>query len=237
MLCLSKEPAMPETESDLPSRRAVRAPLLAFAVVAILAALAIRWLTTEERPAPLKQPAVEAPVDDGTDWETNARRFETEKAQAAAILTGADKVEPVRIEPLFEVRGGGLDQYPVVSRAPRKGHAFAVRLAALLLDPKSYLIPGQDGKMCIFSPRVAFRVWKRSKFVDVLICFDCGQLMVVENDPAVPLRSLGAKPARFRVGGDFDPILPELTKLVREAFPGEPSLEEVLNSNVIRRRG
>ena len=228
---------MPETESTLPPRRAVRASLLAFAAVAILAALAIRWLTTEKRPAPLEPPAFEAPqapVDDGSDWETNAKRFETEKAPAAAILTGADKVEPVRIESLLE-SNGGLDHYPVVSRAPRLGHAFAVRLAALLLNPKSYMIPGQDAKMCIFSPRVAFRVWEKSKFVDVLICFECSQLMVVENDPKVPLRSLGAKPARFRVGGDFDAIVPELAKLVREAFPGDPSLEEVLNPNAIHR--
>lgn len=224
---------MSETESDLSSRWAARTPLLAFAAVAILAALAIRWLTNEERPARPKQPSVAAPFDDRTDWETNAKRFETEKAQAAAILTGADKVEPVRIWPPLE-SNGGLDHYPVVSRAPRKGHDFAVRLAALLLDPKSYMIPGRDAKLCIFSPTVAFRVWKKSQFVDVLICFECDQLMVVENDPKVPLRSLGAKPARFRVGGDFDSVVPELAKLVREAFPGDSSLEEVLNPHAHR---
>jgi hypothetical protein len=218
---------MPEHEADQPARRRVRLGVLALAAVLVVMAFAARiffWFYNEEGADRRKTPAVESPAGDPIDWETNAKRFEAEKVQAASILEGADKVEPFRIEVPFESHG--LD-YTIVSRAHPLGHHFAKHLAAVLLNPKSYSIPGQDGKLCIFDPHVAFRVWKGADFVDVLICFECMQLMVVENDPAVPERSLGAKLARFRVGGDFDPVTGTIAQLAREAFPGDPSLQEV----------
>lgn len=217
------------TEGDT-RRQSAFPKVMAWALSVLLVAIAYRgalWFLEVERSAGSR---VTGPVDAGlTDWQANAKRFEAEKVQVASILSAAEKVEPFQIQPVMPSRGG-LEDYPVVSRADPLGPEFGVRLAAILLDPKSYVSPGMDSKMCVFQPRVAFRVWKESSFVDVLICFDCLQLMVVESDPRVPERSLGAKMARFRVGGDFDPAARQVADLVRTAFPGNPSLEEMLGS-------
>ena len=72
------------------------------------------------------------------EWEAGAKRFEAEKGPAAAILMAADKVEPFLIQPLHEAKGG-LEGYPIVSRADVLGQGFTKRLAPILLSPKSEL--------------------------------------------------------------------------------------------------
>lgn len=226
---------MPEMEDDIQKRPAARA-FMAFAIGVLLLAIAYRgmqWLSNVEEEAP-PSPIAEQDQVASAEWEASAKLFEVEKSQAAAILAAGEKVEAFRIQPLLKPQMR-LEDYPIVSRADNLNRDFATRLASLLLDPKSYVVPGRGVKTCLFQPRVAFRVWKGSKFADVLICFDCQQLMVVESDPEVPERFLGDKSARFRVGGDFDPVVAEITRLAREAFPGDRSLEEILSPFAVKR--
>jgi hypothetical protein len=173
-----------------------------------------------------------APVVSGEDeprsWAEDAEQFNREKNGIATILMKPDRVEPFRIEPSVEMERG-LDGQQVLYKAKLLDRSASVRMATLLLDPKSYISPGRSYKMCAFQPRLAFRYWQGQRFLDVLLCFGCNQLMVVERDPTVPLRSLGGLGARFRVGGDFDPIRKELKLLMVEAFPGDPNLKEILD--------
>jgi hypothetical protein len=175
-----------------------------------------------------------APVVSGEEkprsWAEDAEPFNREKEAVAAVLMKADSVEPFRIEPSLAMERG-LDGQQILYKAKLLGRNTSVRIATLLLDPRSYVSPGRSDKMCAFQPRLAFRYWKGRRFLDVLICFECDQLMVVERDPTVPFRSLGGLGARFRVGGDFDPIREELKRLMAEAFPGDPNLKEVLDSH------
>jgi hypothetical protein len=115
--------------------------------------------------------------------------------------------------------------YPVIAVGPVLKNEFSSRLGKVLLDPRSYLYPGQDGKSCIFMPGVAFRVWKDKAYVDVVICFSCNQLFVREQDHNVPLRSIGNTRARFRVGGDFDPVRSQLVELCKQVFVQDKEIQ------------
>jgi hypothetical protein len=183
-----------------------------------LLAIVDRDTVSREVPAP-KKPIPQS-ESDPWDWANAADRFNLEKGPVAAILLDADKVEPYKIEPGEEFERG-IDSQTILYKAKPLSRNVSTRLAALLLDPRSYDSPGNGMKPCIFAPGVAFRFWKRGQFLDVLICFSCNQLMVVERDPAVRFNSIGGAKARFRVGGDFDPALGYMRLLMTKAFPGE----------------
>jgi hypothetical protein len=183
-----------------------------------LLAIVDRDTVSREGPAPEKP--IPQSESEPWDWANAADRFNREKGPIAAILLDADKVEPYKIgiSEEFEFERG-IDSQTILYKAKPLSRNVSTRLATLLLDPRSYESPGNGMKPCIFEPGVAFRFWKRGQFLDVLICFSCNQLMVVERDPAVPFNSLGGAKARFRVGGDFDPVLGYMSLLMTKAFP------------------
>jgi hypothetical protein len=197
-------------------------------LVLVLLALLLNYLGIWGGDA--KEPAGTAPAvtSHGPGWAEAAERFDREKGPVAAVLLEADKVEPFRIEPGVEM-AGGIDSQKVLYKARPLDKKLSAQLATSFLDPKSYLSPGWDAKLCAFQPRVALRFWKGKQFLDVLVCFDCTQLMVVERDPAVPLRSLGGLEARFRVGGDFEPIEGDLKKVMAEIFADDPDLARIID--------
>ena len=204
----------------------VRGSIIAVALSALLIAGVIKsypWL-----PASKYKDAVASGKDESRSWAEDAEQFNRGKEAAAAVLIEADRVEPFRIEPGLVIERGLEDQQILYIAKPLPSSTSA-RIATLLLNPKSYVSPGRSDKMCAFQPRLALRYSKEQRFLDVLICFSCNQLMVVERDPAVPFRSLGGLDARFRVGGDFDPIREELKLLMVEAFPGDPNLKGILD--------
>lgn len=87
-----------------------------------------------------------------------------------------------------------------------QGKKFAARLAALLLDEKTY---SAEGKFCEPNPGVAFRLWKGKQHVDVTLCFECNMLQVNS------------------VGGDFDHVRPALVTLAKEAFPDDAKIQKL----------
>jgi hypothetical protein len=88
------------------------------------------------------------------------------------------------------------------------------QLSRLFLQRSSY---ADFYTLCIFDPGVAFRFWKGSEAVDVLVCFHCSDLgFQVVGAP----EALGSKLA-------FDPIRAELARLVRVARPGDPRFEKL----------
>ena len=81
---------------------------------------------------------------------------------------------------------------------------------------------------CYFEPGVAFRVWSGLKSVDVILCFHCDQLGVVENNPNVPERNIGGRlNARMNVLGDFNPAREQLLALTKEAFASDDAVQAV----------
>ena len=160
-------------------------------------------------------------------WQKAAKAFEKNKAIAAAIFNGADKVEALRLfavgseKPLGQV----ADYVPFFSKHVAENKNFASRLGALVLDAKSYVLPGQSTTQCYFEPAVAFRVWKKQQFVDTVICFKCDQLAILERNNKAPERSIGGLlMGRFHVAGDFV-VHPQLLALTKAAFPNDKAVQ------------
>ena len=183
----------------------------------------------------------DAPIGANDNWPDLAQRFERDKLLVAEIFSHSQKVETFRIttkdadlakqEDLLAAKRikKNVGGFPVVSVGPILKKDFSNRLAKMLLDPKSYLAPGEDQKSCILTPNVAFRVWKENQHVDVVICFSCSQLVVIEENPQLPLRSIGAYRFHFRVGGDFDPVRRQMINLCKQVFKRDQDLQALLS--------
>src|SRR5262249_46229630 len=115
--------------------------------------------------------------------------------ERVAVLRGAERAGPFAIAPwpvasslvrpvvLVTEGPAALRGFPVYSVGAQQGRLFTQRLAALILDEGSYaphMLPfgTQVIKGCLPSPGVAFRLWAGARSVDVLLCFDCDQVLV-----------------------------------------------------------
>jgi hypothetical protein len=136
-----------------------------------------------------------------------------------AILSGATKVEVFRLDG-EDLDLGGKTQatgerriggYRVTGQGPDQGREFAVRLAAVLSDEKTYT----DRFAACFWPGVAFRVWKDEECVEVLICFKCQNFYCgPPKEAAMETASFSGSPARQR-----------LLRLAKEAFPNDAEVQ------------
>jgi len=68
-------------------------------------------------------------------------------------------------------------------------------------------------KSCVFSPRVAFRVWARTRAVDVLVSFACDEIAVAY---------VGGK--REMLVGDIDPARAAFVRLAKSALADVPEV-------------
>ncbi|RYG62651.1 hypothetical protein EON80_22715 [bacterium] len=172
------------------------------------------------------------PDYNSTLWKENAKKFDKNKASAVALFAGATKVESFRLFTLTkETPHPYISNFPSYGEATTQGPDFAKRLGKIVLDAKTYRAPGQSTKSCYIEPAVGFRVWKGKQYADTVICFDCDQLAVLENDPKIPMNSIGsALRGRFYVAGDFDVAHDKLVKLAKEALPDDPTISKLKQS-------
>lgn len=127
---------------------------------------------------------------------------------AISVLKGAERVEVFRLDQSRFPRGESLEfpGFAVLSIGKVQGKKFAARLAAVLLDEKTY---NAEGKFCEPNPGIAFRLWQDKQHVDVTLCFECNVLRVNS------------------VAGDFDLVRPALVTLAKEAFPDDPRIQQL----------
>ena len=114
-----------------------------------------------------------------------------------------------------------IQRYPVRRVAASQGRDFAQQIARLVLDERSYeprMYPFGRSimKSCLFSPGVAFRVWARTRAVDVLVCFQCDEIAVAY---------VGGK--REMMAGDTDPARAALVRLVKSVLGDEPEMAKL----------
>jgi hypothetical protein len=114
-----------------------------------------------------------------------------------------------------------IQRYPVRRVAASQGRAFAQQLARLVLDERSYEPRGYPFgrsvmKACAFAPGVAFRVWARTRAVDVLVCFQCDEIAVAY---------VGGK--REMTAGDIDPARATFVRLVKSVLGEDPELAKL----------
>jgi len=131
---------------------------------------------------------------------------------AISVLKGAERVEVFRLDQSMMPPGPEdkiekiVSGYRAISTGKVQGKKFAARLAAVLLDEKTY---SGEHKACEPTPGVAFRLWKGKQHVDVTLCFECNMLSVNS------------------VGGDFDLVRPALVSLAKEAFPDDARIQKL----------
>ena len=162
-------------------------------------------------------------------WFAAAQDFDKNKANAAAIFNGADKVEALRLFPIDSEKPLGQIALYVSFFAKHTidDAQFAARLGNIVLDAKSYALPGESTTQFTIEPAVAFRVWKKQQFTDTVICFRCNQLAVLEHNNSAPKRSIGSLlRGRFNVAGDFI-VRPQLLALTKAAFPDDKAVQSL----------
>jgi hypothetical protein len=114
-----------------------------------------------------------------------------------------------------------IRRYPVRQVAPGQGRAFAQQIARLVLDERSYeprMYPFGRSimKACTFSPGVAFRLWARTRAVDVLLSFRCDEIAVAYvNGKREPL------------AGDIDPARAAFVQLVKSVLGEVPEIAKL----------
>lgn len=131
------------------------------------------------------------------------------------VLGEPTRVRAYRILSPFDPQFGAaqkkqplIREYPIVKEVPVPPNV-AARIAKLLVDPKSY---DPDYAMtCLFDPHHALRFERGADAVDVILCFECGDLSVV---PSASLREQGTTQP-------FGRIAKPLYKVIAEVLPEE----------------
>lgn len=98
---------------------------------------------------------------------------------AAQLLDGATRVETFRVTISQEKQSPSsarIEGTVITAIGPILDQTAAGQISAVLRDPKPYVVYSQP--TCLMMPVVVFRVWKGKSYVDVVICFHCGQIVV-----------------------------------------------------------
>lgn len=136
------------------------------------------------------------------------------------ILSGATRVETFRLNDTGEGDWLGskeIRQFPLVGQGKTQGKAFAARMSGLVLDPRTYL--GPNDSTCLFNPGVAYRAWRGSECVEVIVCFHCGQMLITTKDA-------GGHPVHT-TDTDFLWRRAGFLALARGAFPGDEETQSL----------
>lgn len=161
---------------------------------------------------PHATPTADVTIFSGPDPDPALARAAHEKA--VRILSDATVVETFRIrgtldaedarrqkDPRYKTRfiGG----FPIDKKGPVMDRAFAEAIAQFLLDDTNFVSPGSPPPACIFNPGVAFRLRSRGQHIDVIICFQCGQLLIESSDGQLLLPSYWFGPGRNDLSPDY----------------------------------
>jgi len=189
--------------------------------------LLVRWRRTTEQ----------ARVLQSRSAALNDKEFQRAKRFLLPIFEDADRVNSFRLVSYYDALQldstkektpgaklpGKIGDFYYSARGETTGADFAARLGKIVLDPRGYA----PETLCKFDPTVAFQILKGTQTVTVAICFNCNQLMVVEPNPHLPLKSLGGIERHFRIGGVFDVYRPELVTLAQEVFPHDEKIQSL----------
>ena len=148
-------------------------------------------------------------------WKQMEEQFYRDKRDVAAIFAASVRVEIYRFKTysgldLDKPVIGELQSIPYCEVGAEQGRRFALRLAGLILNPRNYFDPSGSMWMCDFQPTVGFRVWSADDFVDVIVCFSCGELIYLHSGSGFRGNS--------HHKDDISLISGQLRALVEEAF-------------------
>jgi hypothetical protein len=188
-----------------------------FAMVLALAISAVGALATFSQP--------DAPATEASSSETAREDLDEplgiirpcDSGEIAAAIQDASRVELFQIDPdvpmTKDSSANRFRGYKIVAAGPILNRNQTTRIKKLLLDPR--ITPPQTirqalGKLCYLSPHHALRMTGGAgEPIDVVICFGCGDLWVVQS---------GSR----STGGDFGLIAKNLRSAILEIFPNDP---------------
>ena len=139
-------------------------------------------------------------------------------SRATKILSHPSRVEALRLGSASEVeradaansaRIGG--RFPVVTSHIVAKTGFGDELADVLLDYKNYELDPNRTSTCIIDPALSFRIFSGDDFIDVLICFKCNQLEILDSS--------GRTVSHYDL--NIGPGRPRFAMLAKQAFKGD----------------
>ncbi len=138
---------------------------------------------------------------------------------AAHLLDGATRVETFRVTIPQGKEGPSsarIEGTAITVVGPILDQVAASQISAVLCDPKPYMVYSRPA--CLMMPAVVFRVWKGKSYVDVVICFHCGQIVVRGYDDAGNrVSEMGGLMTKEEVA--------TFSALAKQAFPGDAVIQ------------
>ncbi len=133
-----------------------------------------------------------------------------------AILDNAKTVTAFRLAPInaSERASEQMDGYPISDIAPEQPDDFAAKVLTLLYDDKTYDF--DIAKACDPTPGVGLRITSPEGIVDILLCFDCNQLLLFTTDGK-------HKDVEHKIQ-NFDHARPAFIELAKKAFPNDKAI-------------
>jgi hypothetical protein len=111
---------------------------------------------------------------------------------------------------------GEIERFPIIAKGEIQGKEFAVKMSTYLLDGKLYFFSPD----CIEDYGVAYRLWKGSDSVSLIVCYECYNIQVFVRDAEGRLVHEGGSSFRDAFGGPD--VMRELAKL---AFPSDAAIQ------------
>lgn len=139
-------------------------------------------------------------------------------------LGDAQSVQSFRLDPLdednYSLPGGPLPfeslgllwHHHMIEQRRNLTDEETAWVRNLLLSQESYRPPGSAEKLCGFSPRHGLRFKSDEAPVDVLICLECSELLIVRGQDV-----LG--------GGGFDPVKGKLSAFLARIFGAQDATD------------
>jgi hypothetical protein len=136
-------------------------------------------------------------------------------------LTSADRVEVFRIDGgnLYRPASEFVGDYPVLSASsitqPQSKDKL-VRFLQPYLQSQSYQ---PDATGCNPQPGLAFRIWQGDSYLEVVMCFSCNTLMILDHHIA--------QHDFTSAWHDFSEDRPFLVQLAKQAFPQDTTVKSL----------
>lgn len=89
----------------------------------------------------------------------------------------------------------------------------AAQLKTVFLNEQTYYWEDDTpiGLRCIFQPAVAFRFWKEKEFISVLVCFKCGEIKFLSDNPTENDHNPFSRAVKAK-------LRPEIVQLTKQLF-------------------
>lgn len=155
--------------------------------------------------------------------------------RTVSVLAGADRVEVFRVSPRRNQNAvKQIGGFPIVSSGTTQDNVFAQRLSSVILRQdykKEFGLACNTITTVVFriwddqKPELGLRLWQGSDYVDILLCYKCGEYSVVGKSihgPIVLSRVTPFKPFAMRS---------EFVRLAKQAFPKDKDIQALSEEN------